>query len=104
MSDTRTLKITGMDCVVLLYHLHRYVEKYESCDDADRTLEQLTRLLSFATTVPRSVVESAMHSCNLLDEEKEFKHPDGASFDQFARKVGHGRPFNKKYNWFEDRK
>jgi hypothetical protein len=101
--DEKLSVITGLDATVLLYHLHRFAIKHGH-SDADRTLNEVTRLLSFSHRCLTSVVESALYCCNLLDEETEFWHPEGATFDEFARKVGKGRKFNKRYNYFEDRK
>ena len=101
--DEKLTVLTGMDSAVLLYHLHKFAKKHGH-SDADRTLSELTRLLSFNTRILTSVVESGMYCCNLLDEEKEFWHPDGATFDEFSKKVGKGKRFNKRYNYFEDRK
>lgn len=100
--DEKFIALTGLDTTVLMYHLHKFAEKHGHAD-ADRTLAELTRLLSYSNRYLKPVVESAMYCCNLLDEEKEFWHPQGATFDEFARKVGQGRRFNKRYNYFEDK-
>ena len=102
-SGEKTLPITGIDAVVLLWHLQQYATKYGN-DDAERTLAELTRSLSFSHRVSKAAAESALHCCNIYDEEKKFWHPNGATFDEWVKKVGRGQKFNRKYSWFEEKK
>jgi len=103
MSDStedRILLLNGMDCVVMIHHLYRYDEEHGHAD-ADRTLNQMKRLLDFKVRVPVSAVESGLYCCNLLGEEQKYWHPEGLTFDEFVKKIAPGKKFNKRYNWFE---
>ena len=46
------------------------------------------------------ILESALWSCNMLDEAGKFTHPRGITFKQFVRRVlGDKGNFNYKYNY-----
>lgn len=67
-------------------------------EDAERTRGQLYRALA-GRAVEIEVLESALWSCNLLDEVGAFSHPAGLTFDEFVKEVAPaGRLFNKFFN------
>ncbi len=88
--------------MVLLWNVHKGVGlRQVGFEDADHTLESLTRALSPEVLLKKDLIESAMWSCNLLDEQGKFCHPRGISFDEFKKKLEYTDKFNKKYNLFE---
>lgn len=100
MDENRApLLLNGLDSMVLLYHVHRAAEEYGHMD-ADRTLPELTRALSYQMKLPLPVVESGLFSCNLCDEKdpSKFWHPSGLTLDEFIRKLLKGRKFDKRYH------
>ena len=98
-----TRKISLHDALVLIYHIHQGADDTGiGFVDADNTRTSLTTALDRASWVALSDLESALWSCNLMNEKGKFWHPKGYTFDQFSRQVLKGRErFNKKYNWVE---
>lgn len=97
-----------LDLTVLLYHIHRGAQHSEvGFEDADKTLKQLSNALQVKrATIPREVFESALWSCNLLDEVGEFWHPRGTPFKRWVKRMlkPYNSEFNQFYNWIEDGK
>lgn len=73
-------------------------------EDTDNSEAQLRALIGQGRSIAieKSALESALWSCNLLDEQKAFEHPDGKSFDDFLNSIleprGRGEKFDKIYN------
>jgi len=106
MEQTR-FRISLLDAVVLLYHVHRGAKtEGVGFEDCDRTLEYLTRSLAqFKYTVSQSALESALWSCNLMDEQGEFWCPEGKSFDDWIKNFTvNDYKYDKFYNVMEERK
>lgn len=100
------IKVRVLDVVVMLDHICRGAEHSEvGFEDANNTLDNLTHQLSKEVWLKRSDVESALWSCNLLDEQGHFRHPRGGTFQEWVKRLlrGVGR-FNKKRNYIEDDK
>lgn len=97
-----------MDIVVLLYHVHKGSKESDvGFEDADRTLQELTKLLcQRRVTVKKSALESALWSCNLMNERKKFWHPEGKSFKAYLAKIlrPYGSEFDHFYNWILESK
>jgi hypothetical protein len=89
-----------MDVMVMLYHLHKHAKKHGHLD-AERTLAVTTRALNAMHALEASLVESALYCCNMLNEDDDFLHPMGLSFDEFVNKVLKGKTFNRVYNMIE---
>ncbi len=70
-------------------------------EDANRTLESLRRELDRKWSYAPALLESALWSCNLLNERGEFYHPDGKSFADFLKDVLPGEQFDLTYNVIE---
>jgi len=70
--------------------------------DADRTMEQLLESLNFSFPVTPEALESALWSCNMLDEKKAFFHPFGGTFDSFLKKLRLQEQFDKRYNMIKE--
>lgn len=74
-------------------------------EDCDRTLLMLSKLLTRnSITVRREHLESALWSCNLMDEAGEFWSPRGESFDEFVNRLllPYQGEFDKFYNLIQD--
>jgi hypothetical protein len=99
MEENRTLLLNGTDAMVMLYHVHRAAEEFGHMD-ADQTLQQLIRAMSFPVKLPCSVVESGLFSCNQIDEKdpEKFWHPLGMNLDEYIRKLLKGKKFDKRYH------
>lgn len=88
--------------MVLLYNVHRgaTINKV-GFEDANNTLTSITKSMNAELTVSIADLESALWSCNLMNEQEEFWHPKEETFDQFVRSLLKGRKFDKKYNTIE---
>jgi hypothetical protein len=64
--------------------------------DADRTLAELRKYLQRVLTFDEDVIESAIYSCRMLEEEGLFSHPDGLSLQAFIKKL---TPYNHVYDY-----
>ena len=79
-----------LDAAILLMNIYRGAQSSKvRFEDAARTLEELVVDLhgKKGIRVQRSVIESALWSCNLLDELGKFWHPKGRSFDEFLKDI-----------------
>lgn len=92
-----------MDIVALLYALHRAgADDDIGFEDAGRTLEGITRVLNRRVALESSVLESALWSCNLLDEKGQFWHPEGLEFERWVKDIiGRNLKYNRVYNLIE---
>lgn len=97
------VKVKLFDLMILMFNMYRGLEtKSVGFEDANNTIGTLTYGLGGKIQVELDDVESALWSCNLLDEKDKFWHPHKLSFDDFVQGImGPGFKFNKKYNWIE---
>ncbi len=95
--------VSAMALAVLIYHVFRGAEIEEvGFEDAQETLDTFYRKANRFTLIDPALVESALWSCNLMDERGQFWHPRGRTFDQFLKEVlGDKDGFNKVYNLIE---
>ena len=75
-------------------------------NDANETLESVIAYYKTRTlNLPMRLLEGGLYECNLADENKDFFHPEGLTFDQFLDTIKVGRwEFNKDYNYYEENK
>ena len=87
-NDTEVrFRLSLLEVATLLYHLHRGAQLVDKVgfEDCNQTLEQLTRKLAPTRVfVSHEALESALWSCNLMDEAGEWWSLDGKTFDQFV--------------------
>jgi hypothetical protein len=103
--DGQWLMVSLVDIVALLDNIYRGAQHAEvGFEDASRTLDAITHELNKKVFIDPSVVESALWSCNLMDEQGKFWHPRGLSFEQFLKKLVPFRAFCRKYNILGPRK
>lgn len=97
-------KVTGLDLVTLLYHLHKAAETKDiGFEDANNTLDQMSRKLRRVHAwINQSDVESVLWSCNLMDEKGEFWSPRGETLDAFLKRVA-PEGFHKVYNTIKEK-
>ncbi len=80
----KIINLSESNVTVLLDHVSRgAAHPSVGFEDAARTRAQLYKALA-GRAVELEVLESALWSCNLLDEVGSFSHPDGLTFDQFV--------------------
>lgn len=93
--------LSESDVAVLLDHVSRgAAHPLVGFEDAERTLSQLERALR-GRAVDAEVLESALWSCNLMDEVGDFRHPEGVEFKDFVKSVTpKGLVFNRFFNVF----
>lgn len=104
MNNNQT-NISVYNLMILLYNVYRgSMTKGVGFEDANHTLKTFTKKLNDRVRVDTRLVESALWSCNLLDEKKKFWHPSGYNFKHFSSLALNGRDFNRQYNWIEDEK
>lgn len=95
---------TILDLTVMLYNVFKAADHRQvGFEDANRTLQDLITAFSAEISADTELLESAMWSCNLLDEKDEFWHPLNHSFKEFAGKFeGQANvEFDRKYNYFK---
>lgn len=91
-----------LDIAVLLYAVYQgAADEDVGFEDAQETLDTLTRKLNKKIFMEPAVLESALWSCNLLNEKGKFIHPRGLSFEQFLKDVLGRDKFNRVYNVIE---
>ena len=93
-----------LDLAVLLYHVHRGANDFPQSvgfEDAERTLGGLTGQLNASVYVDIRLLESALWSCSLLNDQGHFWHPKNIPFENFVKNLSGKHKFNYKYNVFE---
>ena len=97
------VRVSLLDLAVLTQSLLEYTDKYEHAD-AERTLGELLRTLNKRVYVEKEVLESALHSANMLDEVGEFSHILDVGFQGLLLRLGPEwyERFNRVYNYLEE--
>ena len=72
-------------------------------EDARETLNSLTARLNKKVFIDPNVLESALWSCNLLDEKKLFWDVQGRTLDEFLKQVIHGEKFDRFFNVIQNK-
>jgi len=107
-SPVLNYRISVLQAVVLLYHVTKGANHPKvGFEDADRTLTEMIRALNRTSIkVNRSVLESALWSCNLMDENDEFWHPTNKPFRRFVTNLlwDYRSEFDEFYNFIKDKK
>ena len=99
---TRSLRT--IDLAILIYNVYKgAANKNVGFEDANETLDSLCNHLNKEFPIDVSLLESALWSCNLLDEEKQFWHPKELTFQQFVTKLFPKDSFNRIYNMLEEK-
>jgi hypothetical protein len=99
-------RVSLMELVTLIQNVIVGAQTTEvGFEDARETVESLTRKLNGFTMIETSVLESALWSCNLLNENQKFWDTKGRDFDSFLKDLlGNARRFDKTYNLIKDLK
>lgn len=99
-------KVTLLQLAILLFHVHRgATDDQVGFEDAQETLDTLTRKLNRPVHSNPVLLESALWSANLLDEQGKWWHPHGLTFDEFVvQLLGRKVKFDKIYNLIEEEK
>ncbi len=91
MSSDRPSRVSVnmLDLVSLLYHVHKgATHPRVGFEDCERTLKKLTEELSpRRIQVPLAAIESALWSCNLMDEQQEWWSPQSETFERFSTRL-----------------
>jgi hypothetical protein len=88
-----------LDISVLLYHVYQGLKNPEvGFEDAEETLNSLSKRLNYKFLVDPKILESCLWSCNLLNEQGKWWHPKDRTFDEFLKDVLGEDSFNKTYN------
>ncbi len=101
MAKREHLTLSVLDIATLLVHVHRgaQLEEKVGFEDCESTLHELTKKLApFRLSIDRVPLESALWSCNLMDEVGEWWSPTGESFDTFVARIAKGYAFDKFFN------
>lgn len=98
--------VSLLQIAVLLYHVHRGAQDDQvGFEDAQESLNSLTLKLNKTVMCDPALLESALWSANLMDEQGKWWHPQGTTFDEFCvRLLGHKAKFNRTYNVIETEK
>ena len=95
----RKLKLT--DVLTLLFNILEGARNKEvGFEDTRETIETITRKLNKKRVwIDPSVLESALWSCNLMNENEGFWDARGLSFDEFVKQILEpGEKFHRVYN------
>lgn len=76
-------------------------DKEIGCENPDEMPDRFLKRLNKFLRIYTDDLESALWSCNLLDEKGKFKHPDGVKFEPFIESALLGDRFNRAYNYIE---
>jgi hypothetical protein len=92
-----------LDIAVLLYGITRAAaDEQIGFEDAQATMDQIIgQLCKKKVLVDPRVLESALWSCNLLDEKGAFWHPKDQTFEAFVKDLLGSDRFNRIYNVIE---
>lgn len=92
--------VSVLDLVCLMGNLRRGAGADElGFEDAAQTLDQITAKLNMMISINIDDLQSALWSCNLLNERGKFWHPKDRTFDEFLKMIlGPGEAFDKFYN------
>lgn len=94
--------IKATDLAILLYHV--YVASRDpdiGFEDTNETLDTLTGKMNREMQIDLPLLESALWSCNLMDEAGRFWHPREMTFKQFVKYLFPEETFNHIYNILE---
>jgi hypothetical protein len=99
------LRLSDEQLAVLLSHMARGApHPLVGFSHTHKTIDEVVKDLSRSRIVNLEDVECALWSCNLLDEQGEFMHPYGQTFDQFVLNITPtGKVFDKFFNVFLDK-
>jgi hypothetical protein len=95
--------IKTLDLAILLYHVWRGSQEPEiGHADAKESLTTLTNQLNRKVYLDPALIESALWSANMLDEDGKFWHPHGLTFDEWVRNMlGSRKEYNRNYGTIE---
>lgn len=102
---TRDLrKLSLMQAAILIFNMARAVRNpnvgWE--DQFNGITEVKAYMRRGKIEIKTGLIESLLWACNLLNERKEFIHPEGGDFITFANSFAkRGEVFDRLYNVFE---
>lgn len=96
----RTVRVTEL--LTLLYNVCQGSrEETVGWEDTHRTMEMIMTRLNNRVLLEPSIVESALWSCNLMNEAGKFWDSRGRSFDAFVKDLLGRDRLNLTYNTVE---
>lgn len=100
IKDSRMLSIDTTALVVLMDNVYRGSEHPNvGYEDAYIPFDMFAARLNKQHWLNIQEVESALWSCNLMNEEGKFWHPRGISFDEFIESLKlTGYKFDRTFN------
>ena len=102
--EDRFISISALDAAILLIHVMKgMADRDVGFEDADKTYEQIRNSLNRTFMISKDTIESALWSCNLLNEQGKFTHPDEMSFDGFVAKMAPKKRFDHLRNLLESK-
>lgn len=100
----KNVTVSLYDVAVMLANVHRALhDPLVGYEDAEKTLTEFELSMRRHESFPKEAIESALWSCNLLNEKGAFFHPRGYSFDDFIRKVLPKNDFDPVFNIIEEK-
>jgi hypothetical protein len=98
----RWLPVKLYDLCTLLHNIQEGAKHPDvGFEDATKTIEDVVARLNKKILLPPDLIESALWSCNLMNEEKAFWDFKGRDLDTFIKQVVVEGKFNKLYNTIE---
>lgn len=93
------------DVVTLLYHVQAGAAHPEvGFEDAQHSISMLMQKLGKRVLLDPAAIESALWSCNLLNERGEFKDYQGRDFDRFVKDLLGPEDLNRTYHWLTSKR
>lgn len=84
----RTVKLSLYNLMVIVYNVTKAVKDdrigFVECNE---TVKDFMRELNKNVYVDTGVVERGLYYCVMLDEEREFWHPNDINLDTFIRQI-----------------
>ena len=99
----KSYEVSLLDLLTLLYHVREGAMTPEvGFLDANNTIEALTKKLNRKTWVSQEALESALWSCNLMDEVDKFHDYSGRNFEQFLKSLLGSETYDRFFCLIED--
>lgn len=98
----KKVSISLYNIAILLLNVHRANKDPKiGFLDANQSIETLTNRLNKTIFLDRSLVESALWSSNMLDENNDFWHPTDESFEDWTKQLLNKSKYNRYYGTSE---
>lgn len=89
------------DVVVLLHNYLRHHEKHGNMD-ATRSYQEVKKRFNTVKGIDVPTLEALLYCSNILNEEGEFWHPEGLTFEEWMKRGFPLVKLDRVYNFVEE--